>query len=218
MGQKVTPTIYRIGSIFSWDSKWFSKKNYSRLLKEDIQIREYLGKKLKDALIDKIEIERSTNKFTIIVHAVKPGLIIGRGGAGIEELKKELQFKVLKRREKFEINVIEVKKPMNSARVVMQTMATDIEKRMPFRRVMKQAIGRVMKEGAQGVRVTVAGRLNGAEIARSETLSQGKLPLHTLRANIDYMKGEANTTYGVIGIKVWIYKGEVFNKKKKENN
>ncbi len=216
MGQKVNPKSFRLGTTNTWSSKWFSRKNYIQFLKEDILIRDYLSKRLKEALIDRIDIERSSNVLTLIVHATKPGLIIGRAGAGVEVLKNDLQKKVLKRKEKIDINIIEVKKPMLSSHVVMQSMAFDIEKRIPFRRVMKQALSRVMKEGAKGIKIIVSGRLNGVDIARSETLTAGKLPLHTLRADIDYTDGVANTTYGVIGIKVWIYKGDVFNKEKKD--
>jgi small subunit ribosomal protein S3 len=213
MGQKINPKSYRMAVIYKWNSKWFSKKDYVKYLKEDVNIREFLTDKLKDALLDRIEIERASDKLIITIYSAKPGLIIGRAGAGIEALKKELYTKVLKRREKVEINIMEVDKPMLSASIVARGMAFDIEKRIPFRRVMKQAISRVKKEGALGIRIVVAGRLNGAEIARTEMLNWGKMPLHTLRADIDYNMCVANTTYGSIGIKVWIYKGDVFNKK-----
>ncbi|MBI4215568.1 MAG: 30S ribosomal protein S3 [Parcubacteria group bacterium] len=212
MGQKVNPKNFRIPNLYSWSSKWFGKKSYSDLLREDIKIRDYIQSKLKDALIEKIEIERSSNAVTIIVHATKPGLIIGRGGTGIESLKKEIQRGIIKQKQKVDVNIIEVKKPLQSANVVARTMVVEIEKRMAFRRVLKQTISKVMKEGAKGVKVMVSGRLNGSEIARTEHLSAGKLPLHTLRADIDFAKDRAYMTYGVIGIKVWIYRGEVFDK------
>lgn len=213
MGHKVNPTILRIPYIQPWKSRWFSKKEYAYFLEEDIKIRNFLQKKLKEALLEKIEIERSTNKFNIIIHATRPGLIIGRGGAGIEDLKKEISTKVLKNKQKIEINIQEVKKPMACPAVLVQSMAIDIEKRIPFRKVLKQAISKALKDGAKGIKVMVSGRLNGVDIARSETLSSGKIPLHTLRADIRYARGVANTTYGVIGIKVWVYKGEIFKKK-----
>lgn len=219
MGQKVNPKSFRLGGkgIFTWDSKWFSKKNFPALLRQDLMIKKFLKNKLKEALISKIEIERSRGALTIIIHGVKPGLIIGRSGAGIEELKKGLQSKILKdKRVLLNINIVEVKKPSLDAHVVLQNIINDLEKRIPFRRVLKQSRSRVEREGAQGVKVSVSGRLNGAEIARTEMLTSGKVPLHTLRANIDYAKGNAHTTYGVIGVKVWIYKGEVFEKEKKE--
>ena len=212
MGHKINPKIFRIGNIHTWDSKWFSRKNYATYLEQDIRIREFLSNKLKEALIDKIEIERSTNKFTITIHATRPGLIIGKGGSNIESLKKEIHNKILKNRRNIDINIQEVKKPMSSSRIITQMMIFDIEKRVPYRKVMKQALQKVVKDGVLGVKVTVSGRLNGAEIARTEKLSQGNLPLHTMRADIDYSKGVARTTYGAIGIHVWIYKGQIFNK------
>ena len=217
MGQKINPKNFRIPFLYTWPSKWFGGKNYADLLREDILIREYIMKKYKEALIDQVEVERSANAMTVIINATKPGLIIGRGGAGVEALKKEINQKILKRKEKLEINIIEVKKPMLSARVVMQSMVFEIEKRMPFRRVLKQAISKVMKEGAKGVKVMMSGRLNGSEIARTESLANGKLPLHTLRSDIDYSKGAALCSYGLIGIKVWIYRDDVFDKEKEKD-
>lgn len=213
MGQKVHPKSFRLGVTRSWDGIWFSKNNYVQQLKEDVKIREYLLKKLKEALVDRIEIERSRGNVTVSIHSAKPGIIIGRAGAGIEELNKDLKKKFYRgRRVNLNINVKEVQKPSLSARIVAQQIAFDIEKRMPFRRVMKMAIERVLKANAEGVKVTVKGRLNGAEIARSETIAQGKIPLHNLRADIDYASLWAWTTYGAIGIKVWINRGEVFTK------
>ncbi|TSC55497.1 MAG: small subunit ribosomal protein S3 [Parcubacteria group bacterium Gr01-1014_18] len=216
MGQKVNPIGFRIATIYTWPSRWVSRRAFSTFLKEDVKIREYLQKKLKEALVDKIEIERNNNHFTITIQATKPGLIIGKGGAGVEDLKNEIQHKLLGRKENIDLNIVELKKPMLSAKVVMQTMAYEIEKRVAVRRAMKQTIAKVMKEGAKGVKILVSGRINGSEIARRETLSAGKLPLHTLRAEIDFAKGGAFTTYGVVGIKVWIYKGEVFEKEQAE--
>ncbi|MFH0856559.1 MAG: 30S ribosomal protein S3 [bacterium] len=214
MGHKVNPKILRIGVINTWDSKWFSKKNYSEYLKHDIAIRKFLQLKLRNASIDKIEIERSVDNLNIILHSAKPGLIIGRSGAGVEELKNEIQKKVLNKfclqKIKINLNIQEVKNPALSSSIVMQYVIDDIEKRIPFRRTMKQAIAKVEKAGAKGVKIVVSGRLNGAEIARTEKLIFGKIPLHTLRADIDYSRGTARTMYGAIGVKVWIYKGEIF--------
>jgi len=219
MGQKVNPKIFRIGVIRGWDSKWFSKRNFIPFLKQDVIIRKFLKAKLKDAGLARIEIERSAERLNIIIYAVRPGVIIGRSGVGIEELKTALKKEVLNKREfqiegklSLNINVMEVDKPNLNAQVMVDNIIADLEKRIPFRRVMKQTISRVLKAGAKGVKVMVSGRLNGAEIARREKLTEGMIPLHTLRADIDYSRGAAQTIYGKIGVKVWIYKGEVFNK------
>lgn len=217
MGHKVNPKILRIGVINSWDSKWFAKGKYSEYLKQDIGIRKFLQTKLRNASIDKIEIERSVDSINIILYSAKPGIIIGRAGAGVEELKNGLQKNVLNKfglqKIKVNINIQEIKNPALSANIVLQYIIDDIEKRTPFRRTMKQAIGKVEKAGAKGVKIVISGRLNGAEIARTEKLISGKIPLHTFRADIDYSRGTARTIYGAIGVKVWIYKGEVFAKK-----
>lgn len=219
MGQKVNPKLFRIGQSESWRSKWFSHKNYAAFLQQDYWIRKFLKKKLKDSGLDKIEIERSLNKIVINIYTAKPGLIIGRGGSGIEDLKKQITKEFLNKGDLLNINIFEVDNPNTSAEVVLQTMINDIEKRIPFRRVMKQNIEKVMRAGALGVKITMAGRLNGAEIAREETLHEGRMPLHTIRANIDYSRGAAFTTYGAVGIKIWVYKGDVFEQgTKKELN
>ncbi len=216
MGQKVHPRIFRIGVIRGWDGVWFAnKKRYTKFLQEDVRIREYLIKSLKAALVDLIEIERSRDEVKILINAAKPGIIIGRAGAGIEDLTKKVKKEFYRGRQvKLTINVKEILKPSLSARVVAQQIATDIERRMPFRRVMKGSLERVEKASAVGVKITVSGRLNGAEIARTETISKGKIPLHNLRSDIDYASLPARTIYGAIGIKVWINKGEVFEEKK----
>ncbi|PJE76631.1 30S ribosomal protein S3 [Candidatus Uhrbacteria bacterium CG10_big_fil_rev_8_21_14_0_10_48_16] len=213
MAQKVHPVIFRIGVIRGWDGVWFAnKKNFKTFLKEDVEMREFLKKILKDALIDRIEIERSRQEVRLIVHSAKPGIIIGRGGAGIEDLTKKIKQEFFRgRRVKLSINVKEVQKPSLSAQVIGQQIVADIEKRMPFRRIMKMAIERAMKSGAQGIKITVAGRLNGADIARSETISQGKIPLHNLRSDINYASVTARTIWGATGVKVWINRGEVFD-------
>lgn len=213
MGQKVNPKIFRIGINKTWDSKWFSDKDYSAFLRQDILIRKYVKNKLKDASVDKIEIERPAGNISITIYSGKPGMIIGRAGAGIEELKKDIQNKFLGKKPSLNLNIQEITKPDLSSQIILQSMIADIEKRIPFRRVMKQALSRIERGGALGARAVVAGRLNGAEIARTEKLSWGKIPLHTLRADIDYSRGFAKTIFGTIGIKVWINRGEVFNKK-----
>ncbi len=214
MGHKVHPKIFRMQVIYKWPSRWFAKLNkeeYRKNLRQDIEMREFIRKQCKDAGVDEIKVERDlSGEVTITLTVAKPGLIIGRGGSGVEDLTTKLEKKILKGKNKIRMNVVEIKKPNLSARVVGMNMAADLEKRMPYRRVLKQALDRVDKAGAKGVRVMVAGRLNGADIARRETLSRGKIPLQNLRADIDYARVNAHTIYGVIGIKVWIYKGEVF--------
>lgn len=212
MGQKVNPKIFRTGEsqIYTWNSKWFAKKDYVARLRQDVTIRDFVKKTLKDAAVAKIEIERTANAVTIVIHSAKPGLIIGRAGTGIEDLRKKIKDKFLDKKSALNLNVQEVSSPSLASEVVLQGIIADIEKRVPFRRVMKQTISRVERAGAKGVKVVVSGRLDGAEIAREETLSWGKIPLHTLRADIDYASGPAFTIYGAVGIKVWIYKGEVF--------
>ncbi len=222
MGKKVNPKIFRISVSKEWPSKWFGLgKTYILNTKQDVQIRRYIINKLKEAGIDRVEIERGAEKINIGIYTAKPGLIIGRGGSGADDLKKEIHRKFLSRPAGIKpgdvnLNIFEVDRPSLSAQIVLQSMILDIEKRMPFRRVMKQAIGRVERSGALGVKVVVSGRLNGAEIARSEKLISGKIPLQTLRADINYARGVANTTYGAIGIKVWIYRGDKFEKKQEE--
>ena len=215
MGHKVHPKIHRMQVIYSWDSKWFSKNNYSTFAEQDIKIREFLMKKFKDANIDSISVERGPKELTVTILAAKPGFIIGRGGKGINDIKRDIERKFLKMSLRVKLNIKEVKSPALSAAVVAQTMVVEIERRIPFRRVMKQGIERVMKAGAQGVKVIMSGRLNGVEIARRENLSAGKVPLITLRSDVDYALVEAQTIYGKIGVKVWIYRGEIFGRKDK---
>ncbi len=212
MGQKVHPKIFRTGEsqIYTWNSKWFSKKDYVARLRQDINIRDFLKKILKEAAVAKVEIERTANAVTVVIHSAKPGLIIGHAGTGIEDLRKKIKEKFLDKKTVLNVNVQEVQNPSMAAEVVLQAMISDIEKRIPFRRVLKQTVSRVERAGAKGVKVVASGRLDGAEIAREETLSWGKIPLHTLRADIDYAGGAAFTIYGAVGLKVWIYKGEVF--------
>lgn len=221
MGKKINPKIVRIGVINTWPSAWFaSDKKYIKNVKQDVLIRKYVIKNFKEAGIDKVEINRNSGQINIDIHTARPGVIIGRGGNGVEELKKTLLRKFLSnpmeiRLNNININIKEVENPNLSAQINIQSMILEIEKRVPFRKVMKTAISRVERAGALGVKVAISGRLNGAEIARTEKLTSGKLPLSTLRANIDYARGAAHTTYGSIGLKIWIYKGEVFNKEQK---
>ena len=220
MAKKVNPKVLRIGITRTWHSKWFSdQKSYVGKLQQDIAVRRYLLRNYKEAGIDKVEIERnSSNKVFLHIYTAKPGLLIGRGGAGIEELKKKIHDKFLKnfRLNEINININEVSRPNLSAEIVLQSLIIDIEKRIPFKKAMKQAIGRSERAGALGIKIGISGRLNGAEIARTEHLISGKLPLSTLRADIDFARGAAFTTYGAIGIKVWIYKGEVFDRQAQE--
>ena len=214
MGQKCNPKILRIPMIKSWESKWFADLvNFKKFLKEDTQIRKFIQNKLKNAGIDKVNIERSRNNLKIIIHTAKPGVVIGRGGADIDKIKKEIKEEFLDKKVNLEVIVQEVSTPMLCAQVVLESMITDIENRLHFRRVLKKTIDQVRTAGAVGVKINIGGRLDGAEIARREALSWGKMPLHTLRADIDYSRGTAHTIYGAIGLKIWIYRGEVFNKK-----
>jgi small subunit ribosomal protein S3 len=213
MGHKVHPKIHRTQVIYTWDSKWFGRKNYAMYAQQDIRIREYLNKKFVDARIDSIGVARGPKNMTITILAAKPGIIIGRGGKGLDDVRKHVERSILQMGLKVKLNIKEVRNPALSARVAALSMASDIERRIRFRRVMKQAIERTMTAGAQGVKVSMAGRLNGAEIARTEKIAKGKIPLITLRSDVDYAFVEANTIYGKIGIKVWIYKGEVFGRK-----
>lgn len=212
MGQKVNPHGLRIGIIKDWETKWYAgDKNFSEFLIEDFKIREYLKKKLYISGISRIEIERFANKIRININTAKPGLVIGKGGSGIEELRKEIEKMTNKG---ILINISEVKVPELDAQLVAENIASQLEKRISFRRAMKQAMSRTMKLGAKGIKTSVGGRLGGAEIARTEHYHEGTIPLQTLRADIDYGFAEANTTYGKIGVKVWIYKGEVLPAKK----
>lgn len=213
MGQKVNPKIFRVPLIQEWQSKWFAKlSSFRKYLKTDALIRKFLKTKLKNTGLGGIEIERVGDILRIIIKTAKPGLVIGKGGVDVERLKKEIENKFLEKGTNLEIQVKEVSSPYLCASVVLESIISDLEKRIPFRRVVKRAIEQVKKAGAQGVKIVVKGRLDGVEIARAETFSWGKMPLHTLRANIDYSRGTAFTLYGAIGVKVWIYKGEVFDK------
>lgn len=207
MGQKIHPTGFRLGIIRPWASKWYEEKNYAKWLHEDLKLRTYIQEKLGHTGISKVEIERMAKKVIITIHTVKPGVVIGRHGTGIENLKDDLQ----RRTDGAEIflNIQEVRKAELDAKLVAESIATQLERRVGFRRAMKKAVQTTMKFGAKGIRVNAAGRLGGAEMSRREWYREGQVPLHTLRADIDYGLAESKTTYGIIGVKVWIYKGEI---------
>lgn len=209
MGQKVNPHGLRVGVIQGWNAQWYaSKKDFADFLVEDHKIREFIKRKYYTFGISKTTIDRAQGKVTVNIYTSKPGMLIGIKGVGVEQLKKELT-KIVKKERTIYINVLEVKKPDMDAQLVAENIAAQIEKRASFRRTMKQSMGRVMRSGAKGVKITVSGRLDGAEIARSESYHDGSIPLQTLRADIDYAEAEANTTFGKIGIKIWVYKGEI---------
>lgn len=210
MGQKVHPTGIRLGIVKDWTSKWYAdSKEYANFLHTDLKVRAFLQKKLANASVSRIQIERPARNARITIYTARPGIVIGKKGEDIERLRGEV-FKMMGC--PVHINIEEVRKPELDATLVAQSIAQQLEKRIMFRRAMKRAVGNAMRLGAQGVRVSVAGRLNGAEIARTEWYREGRVPLHTLRADIDYGTAEAHTTYGVIGIKVWIFKGEILEK------
>lgn len=212
MGHKVHPKVFRLATIATWDSRWFARGTaFVTQLREDVRLRDYLRTNLKEACVCDVLIERTPKHVTMTIIAAKPGVIIGRAGAGIEELRKKILATFYRgRRVTLHLNVQEAARPALVGEIVGQQIAQEIERRMPFRRTMKMAIERVMKGGAKGVRITLSGRLNGAEISRTETIAQGSVPLHNLRADIDFARVRANTVFGVIGIKVWIYRGDIF--------
>ena len=216
MGQKVNPVGLRIGIIKDWESKWYAGKDFADLLHEDLKIREYITKRLKDASVSKVEIERAANRVNVTVHTAKPGMVIGKGGSEIETLRKDITN--LAKGKRVHVNVVEVKNPDAVAKLVAENIARQLEGRVSFRRAMKQSIQRSMRSGIKGIKTEVSGRLGGADIARSEKYSEGTVPLHTLRADIDYGTAEADTTYGKIGVKVWLHHGEVLPTKKAAAN
>lgn len=215
MGQKVNPIGFRIGVNKTWDSIWYaSAANYSDLLLEDIKIKKHIKSSLNNAGISKVVIERKTKKINIIIHASKPGIVIGKKGSDLDKIKQELSKFV---KDDISINIVEVKKPEIDAVLIAESVCQQLEKRISFRKVMKRAIQNAMRMGAQGIRINCSGRLGGAEIARTEWYREGRVPLHTLRADIDYANAIAQTTYGVLGVKVWVYKGETVDKKISDN-
>ncbi|AFS69268.1 MULTISPECIES: 30S ribosomal protein S3 [Exiguobacterium] len=216
MGQKINPTGLRVGIIKDWESRWFADKDYADLLHEDYVVREYIEKRLKDASVAKVEIERAANRLNISLHTAKPGMVIGKGGSEIETLRTDITN--LAKGKRVHVNVVEVKNPDAVAKLVAENIARQLEGRVSFRRAMKQSIQRSMRSGIKGIKTEVSGRLGGADIARSEKYSEGTVPLHTLRADIDYGTAEADTTYGKIGVKVWLHHGEVLPTKKAAAN
>jgi len=214
VGQKVNPVGLRVGVIRDWESKWYAEKDFGTLLIEDVKIREVLKNKLKESAVSRIEIERAANRVNVTIHTAKPGMVIGKGGAEVEALRREVLN--IANGKKVHINISEIKTPDLDATLVAESVAQQLERRVSFRRALKQAIQRSVRAGAKGIKTAVSGRLGGAEIARTEGYSEGTVPLHTLRADIDYGRAEAHTTYGRIGVKVWIYRGEVLPTAKKK--
>jgi len=206
VGQKINPIGMRVGVIRDWEAKWYAEKEFATYLHEDLKIRKFIATKLADAAVSTVEIERAANRVNVSIHTAKPGMVIGKGGSEVESLRKELNKLTGKR---VHINIVEIKKPDLDAKLVAEGIARQLENRVAFRRAQKQAITRTMRSGAQGIKTLVSGRLNGADIARSEGYSEGTVPLHTLRADIDYAWEEADTTYGKLGVKVWIYRGDI---------
>ena len=210
MGQKVNPTGLRLGIIKGWDSNWYGGKTFDEKLIEDQKIRKYIDARIPKGGIAKVVIERTLKRITLTIHTARPGVVIGKGGSEVDKIKEELKKLTGK---DLQINIFEIKRPETDATLVAQSIAQQLSARISYRRAMKQAIASAMRVGAQGIKVKVSGRLGGAEMARSEQYKEGRIPLHTLRADIDYAIGEANTVYGKIGVKVWIFKGEVYGKR-----
>ncbi|CAM3232476.1 30S ribosomal protein S3 [Vagococcus sp. PNs007] len=209
MGQKIHPIGLRVGVIRDWDAKWYAEKEYAEYLHEDLKIRKFVSSRLADAAVSKVEIERAAKRVNVSLHTAKPGMVIGKGGSEVENIRKELVKLTGRKPNEIHINIVEIKKPDLDAKLVAEGIARQLENRVAFRRAQKQAIQRTMRSGAQGIKTQVSGRLNGADIARAEGYSEGTVPLHTLRADIDYAWEEADTTYGKLGVKVWIYRGEI---------
>ena len=218
MGQKVHPTGFRLGISTDWTSKWYADgKNYAKLLNSDLEIRKFLKERLSQASVSRIQIDRPARAAFIVIHTARPGIVIGKKGEDVEKLRKEIAFRMGLNVNNVKINIEEIRKPEIDAQLVSESVAQQLERRIMFRRAMKRSVTNAMRLGALGVKINVAGRLNGAEIARSEWYREGRVPLHTLRANIDYGFAEALTTYGIIGIKTWIFKGEVFDLESKNS-
>lgn len=209
MGQKVHPTGFRLGVIKTWDSRWYAKSNYGQFLKEDLKLRSFIKKKLHHAGVAKVEIERAANKTKVNVHTARPGIVIGKKGAGVDQLRAETQ-KIAS--STIFLNVVEVRKPESDAQLIAENVSSQLEKRVAFRRAMKKAMTSAFKAGVKGIKISVSGRLGGADMSRTEWYSEQSVPLHTLRADIDYGTARAKTTYGIIGVKVWVYKGEILRR------
>lgn len=215
MGQKISPTSFRTGISKDWASHWFGGRKYVPYLKDDVAVRTFLTKKLKNIGVDRVELERGTDALNVVIYTARPGLLIGRGGTGVEELKNAIQ-KLLKNKVSVRMEIQEIKNPEASAMIMAESIIDQVEKRIPFRRIMKQTLAKIMaSKQVKGAKILMGGRLDGAEIARSEHLEEGNLPLQTLRADIDYAKATANTTFGTIGVKVWIYKGLTWDREAK---
>ncbi|HEX5142068.1 MAG TPA: 30S ribosomal protein S3 [Dehalococcoidia bacterium] len=206
MGHKVHPIGFRLGILYGWQSKWFADKNYTELLHEDLSVRKMILKRLSDAAVSRVELERNANQVIVTIHTAKPGIVIGRGGQKVDELRSDLE-KVTSRRVR--VNIVEIRQPELDAYLVARSVADQLERRVAFRRAMKQAVTRTMQRGARGVKIQVGGRLGGSEMSRRETEKEGRVPLHTLRADVDFGQAEAHTTFGRIGVKAWIYRGDV---------
>jgi small subunit ribosomal protein S3 len=206
MGHKVHPIGFRLGILYGWQSKWFADKNYTELLHEDLSVRKMILKRLSDAAVSRVELERNANQVIVTIHTAKPGIVIGRGGQKVDELRTDLE-KVTNRRVR--VNIVEIRQPELDAYLVARSVADQLERRVAFRRAMKQAVTRTMQRGARGVKIQVGGRLGGSEMSRRETEKEGRVPLHTLRADVDFGQAEAHTTFGRIGVKAWIYRGDV---------
>lgn len=206
MGHKVHPIGFRLGILYPWQSKWYADKNYRELLHEDLKIRQAVLKRLSDAAVSRVELERNANQVIVTIHTAKPGIVIGRGGQKVDELRTNLE-KLTNRRVR--VNIVEIRQPELDAYLVAKSVAEQLERRVAFRRAMKQAVTRTMQRGARGVRIQVGGRLGGAEMSRRETEKEGRVPLHTLRADVDFGQAEAHTTFGRIGVKAWIYRGDI---------
>ncbi|MCX8720577.1 MULTISPECIES: 30S ribosomal protein S3 [Lactobacillus] len=213
MGQKINPNGFRLGVIRDWESKWYADRGYKETLNEDLKIRKFISKKLKDASVSTVEIERAANRINVSINTSKPGMVIGKGGSEVESLRKELNALTNKQ---VHVNIVEIKKPDLDAKLVADSIASQLEARIAFRRAMRQATQRTMRAGAKGIRVQTSGRLNGADMARREWHTEGRVPLQTLRADIDYAWVNAFTTYGEIGVQVWINRGEVLPSKSKQ--
>ncbi len=211
MGQKVHPTGFRLGVIYDWQSKWFADKGYAKLLQEDLLIRRYIAKVMRDAGVSKVEIDRNANQVTVTIHTAKPGIVIGRGGQKVDELRSELERLTGKR---IRVNIQEIRMPELDAALVARNIADQLERRVAFRRALKQTVQRTMARGAEGCKAMVGGRLGGSEMSRKESSMDGRVPLHTLRADIDFGQAEAATNFGRIGVKVWIYKGEMIRERR----
>ncbi len=218
MGQKVHPTGFRLGIATDWTSKWYAEgKDYAKFLNSDLEIRKYLKDKLSQASVSRIQIDRPARAAFVVIHTARPGIVIGKKGEDVEALRKEIAHRMDLNINNVKINIEEIRKPEIDAQLVSESVAQQLERRIMFRRAMKRAVSNAMRLGALGVKINVSGRLNGAEIARAEWYREGRVPLHTLRADIDYGFAEASTTYGIIGIKTWIFKGEVFDLESKNS-